>query len=194
MNICLFGGTFDPPHNGHLAIARQCLSRFQIERVLFVPSYIAPHKTSRTVSPVHHRLTMLRLALQSHPNFAVSEVEIKRGGVSYSIETILQIKKIYRLTQKNLFFLIGSDSLTEFHAWHEPERILAEARVVVATRPHYPVEGIPAEFRDRVELLANPLYDISSSVIRQKVGNGESIEGLVPENVADYIHRHGLYK
>lgn len=194
MKLGLYGGTFDPPHNGHLAIAQQCLTRFQLNRILFIPTYIAPHKTSREISTARDRLAMLRLALQPFPDFEISKVEIERRGVSYSIDTILQIKKELNLERKDLYFLIGIDSLAEFHSWYQPQRIMAEVQVVVADRPQYSLSDIAVEFCEQVEFLSNPLIDISASTIRQRVKNGEPICGLVPEKVAEYIHCHQLYK
>ncbi|HDP69103.1 MAG TPA: nicotinate (nicotinamide) nucleotide adenylyltransferase [Candidatus Marinimicrobia bacterium] len=194
MKLGLYGGTFDPPHNGHLAIAQQCLTQFQLNRILFIPTYIPPHKTSREISTARNRLAMLRLALQPFPDFEISKVEIERRGVSYSIDTILQIKKELNLERKDLYFLIGIDSLAEFHSWYQPQRIMAEAQVVVAARPQYSLTDIAVEFCEQVEFLSNPLIDISASTIRQKVKNGEPICGLVPEKVAEYILCHQLYK
>ena len=194
MRICLYGGTFDPPHNGHMAIAEQCRKNLNIDRILFIPAFLAPHKTNVKISSAKDRLAMLRLAIQPYPGLEISELEIDRKGISYSIDTILQVKKELNLTSENLYFLIGTDSLVELHTWRQPERILDESRVVVAARPHYSMDDIPVDYRNRVEILSNPLMDISSTEIRQKVQRHESIRHLVLGSVTDYINRHKLYQ
>lgn len=194
MKICLYGGTFDPPHNGHLAVADQCRQILNIDRILFIPAFMAPHKTNIKISSAADRLTMLRLAIQPYPHFEISELELQRKGISYSIDTILQIKRDLNLTRDELFFLIGADGLKELHTWRDPDRILAESRVVVAGRPNYSLDDVPADYRGRVEILSNPLMDISSTDIRQKIQNHESVYHLLPKSVADYIERHKLYQ
>ena len=194
MKTCLFGGTFDPPHNGHVAIAEQCRKKLNNDRVIFIPAFLAPHKTDVKISSAKDRLAMLRLAIQLYHGLEISELEIDRRGISYSIDTILQIKKELNLTSENLYFLIGTDSLAELHTWRQPERILDESRVVVAGRPHYSMDDVPMDYRNRVEILSNPLVDISSTEIRQKVQRHESIRHLVPGSVADYINCHKLYQ
>ena len=194
MKTCLFGGTFDPPHNGHVAIAEQCRKKLNNDRVIFIPAFLAPHKTDVKISSAKDRLAMLRLAIQLYHGLEISELEIDRRGISYSIDTILQIKKELNLTSENLYFLIGTDSLVELHTWRQPERILDESRVVVAARPHYSMDDIPVDYRNRVEILSNPLMDISSTEIRQKVQRHESIRHLVLGSVTDYINRHKLYQ
>jgi len=194
MRICLYGGTFDPPHNGHMAIAEQCRKNLNIDRILFIPAFLAPHKTNVKISSAKDRLAMLRLAIQPYPGLEISELEIDRKGISYSIDTIIQIKKALSLNSENLYFLIGADSLAELHTWRQPERILDESRVVVAGRPHYSMDDVPVDYRNRVEILSNPLMDISSTEIRQKVERHESVRYLIPESVADYINIHKLYR
>ncbi|MBU0711136.1 nicotinate-nucleotide adenylyltransferase [bacterium] len=194
MRICLYGGTFDPPHNGHLAIAEQCLKNLNIDRAIFIPAFLAPHKTNVKISSAKDRLAMLRLAIQPYPGLEISELEIDRKGISYSIDTIIQIKKALSLNSENLYFLIGADSLAELHTWRQPERILDESRVVVAGRPHYSMDDVPVDYRNRVEILSNPLMDISSTDIRQKVERHESVRHLIPESVAGYINIHKLYR
>ena len=194
MKVCLYGGTFDPPHNGHLAIAEQCQRMLKIDHFLFIPAFSAPHKTNTKTSSVKDRLAMLKLAIQPYAGFEISELEIDRKGVSYSIDTISQIKEYLCLRSDNLFFLIGADSLVELHTWRQPERILDESRVVVAARPHYSVEDVPVNYRNEVEVLSNPLMDISSTEIRQKVQLNEPIRHLVPKSVLDYIECHKLYR
>lgn len=193
MNICLYGGTFDPPHNGHLEIAGQCRRQFNIDRVYFIPAFLAPHKTDVTITAVSHRLAMLKSALQPYSGFNISEIEIKRQGISYSIDTILAMKHEFRLNRKEIFFLIGTDSLKEFDTWREPQRILNECQVIVAGRPGYSTDSIPEKYRKKVLVLSNPLMDISSTDIRQKIRLKQPVDDLLPRQVLDYIARNKLY-
>jgi len=194
MRVCLFGGSFDPPHLGHLEIAEYIRDELQFDLILFIPAYIAPHKVKYRITSAEHRLEMLKLALKDRPGLELSDLEIRRRGISYSIDTILQIKKIMSLRSDDLYFLIGADSLLDLQTWREPERILTESRLLVAARPDFSIDNIPENLRGRVKFLANPLLDISSTQIRQNIKNNHPVQQLVPDSVADYIARNGLYK
>jgi len=194
MRVCLFGGSFDPPHLGHLGIAEYIRDELQFDLILFIPAYIAPHKVKYRITSAEHRLEMLKLALKDRPGLELSDLEIRRRGISYSIDTILQIKKIMSLRSDDLYFLIGADSLLELQTWREPERILTESRLLVAARPDFSIDNIPENLRGRVKFLANPLLDISSTQIRQNIKNNHPVQQLVPDSVADYIARNRLYK
>jgi nicotinate-nucleotide adenylyltransferase len=193
MSICLFGGTFDPPHNGHIRIAESVREQLQIDTVLFIPAFIPPHKQSNYLSSTTDRLTMLKLAIAGKTSLEICEVEIKRQGVSYSIDTIRAIKQTRNLKREELYFLIGADSLLELHLWKDPEMILTEARVLVAARPNFDLNLVRPEFRSEVEIIESPLMDISSSLIRDRIKKGRSIRELVPVAVAAYIREQRLY-
>jgi len=194
MSICLYGGTFDPPHLGHLAIAEYIRDNLNIETVIFIPAYIAPHKTKYSVSSVEDRLKMLQLAVSDHSELQISEVEIQRKGVSYSIDTIRQIKEEMDIIRKDLYFLIGADSLLEFHTWRDPVKILEESSVLVVRRPGFDIRAVSEEFRNKIQMVSAPLIDISATMIRRKIRDGKSIRSLVPALVEDYILRKGLYR
>jgi len=194
MSICLYGGTFDPPHLGHLAIAEYIRDNLNIETVIFIPAYIAPHKTKYSVSSVEDRLKMLQLAVSDHSRLQISKVEIQRKGVSYSIDTIRQIKEEMDIRRKDLYFLIGADSLLEFHTWRDPVKILEESSVLVVRRPGFDIRAVSEEFRNKIQMVSAPLIDISATMIRRKIRDGKSIRSLVPALVEDYILRKGLYR
>ncbi|MBU4445483.1 MAG: nicotinate (nicotinamide) nucleotide adenylyltransferase [Candidatus Marinimicrobia bacterium] len=194
MSVCLYGGTFDPPHLGHLAIAEYIRDKLNIETVLFIPAYIAPHKIKYSVSSVEDRLKMLQLAVSDHSGLQISNVEIQRKGVSYSIDTIRQIKEGMDIRSKDLYFLIGADSLLEFHTWRDPDKILEESSVLVAGRPGFDIREVSEEFRNKIQMVSAPLIDISATMIRQRIIDGKSIRSLVPALVEDYILRKGLYR
>ena len=194
MSICLYGGTFDPPHLGHLAIAEYIRDNLNIETVIFIPAYIAPHKIKYSVSSVEDRLKMLQLTISDHSGLQISKVEIQRKGVSYSIDTIRQIKEEMDIRSKDLYLLIGADSLLEFHTWRDPDKILEESSVLVAGRPGFDIREISEEFRNKIQMVSAPLIDISATMIRRRIREGKSIRSLVPALVEDYILRKGLYR
>jgi len=194
MSICLFGGTFDPPHNGHIRIAASVREQLQIDTVLFIPAFIPPHKQRRSLSSTDDRLAMLELAIAGKTGFEISELETQRQGVSYSIDTIRAIKQARNLKRDELYFLIGADSLLELHLWKDPEKILTESRVLVAARPNFDLSRVRPDFRSKVEIIESPLMDISSSLIRERIKEGHSIRELVPPAVAAYIIEQRLYQ
>jgi len=194
MSICLFGGTFDPPHNGHIRIAASVREQLQIDTVLFIPAFIPPHKQRRSLSSTDDRLAMLKLAITGKTGFEISELETRRQGVSYSIDTIRAIKQARNLKRDELYFLIGADSLLELHLWKDPEKILTESRVLVAARPNFDLNCVRPDFRSKVEIIESPLMDISSSLVRERVKQKQSIRELVPTAVAAYIGDQDLYR
>jgi nicotinate-nucleotide adenylyltransferase len=190
MKIGVFGGTFDPPHNGHLIVAGYIRGKLGLDRIVFVPSWISPHKRSKNVADPAHRLAMLQVAIEERHGFEVSDIEVKRGGVSYTVDTL---RSLADTTRADLFLLIGADNFVEFWTWHDPEGILSLARLVVMTRPGaslspdatLPVGGV---------LVAVPEIGVSSTEIRSRIGEGRSVRHLLPERVESYIRRHDLYK
>lgn len=194
MKCCLFGGTFDPPHTGHLIIVEHVRQARDIEKVLFVPAYRPPHKTAKAVTSVERRLEMLALALAGNPHFQRSDLEVRRRGVSYTVDTLRQLRDKYGYHKNDLGIIIGADSLSDFHTWKEPGAITDLARLLVAPRPGVSLDPDRDYQTIKFELLDTPLIDLSSRMIRQRVARGLSIRYLVPEKVAEYIKRHGLYQ
>jgi len=194
MSVGLFGGTFDPPHIAHLIIARTALEQLPVEQVIFIPAAKAPHKCNRSGSAPEIRLAMLQLAVETDSRLDVSKVEIERGGISYSIDTIRQIKATLGLNTAECYFLIGSDSLMQLDLWRSPVEILAETRVVVIPRPDFRPEMVRPDYLTQVRFLDCPLLEISSSMIRKRVWQGLPIRWLVPPVIEDFICTHQLYK
>ncbi|MCR4439217.1 MAG: nicotinate-nucleotide adenylyltransferase [bacterium] len=194
MRLGLFGGTFDPIHLAHLILADWVREEEKLDRVLFVPADTPPHKVHRTLSPPWQRLAMVRLATADCPFFEVPDLEIRRGGVSYTIDTVLAVRELYGLGSDQLFLIAGSDSLHEMDSWREPERIFAECRVVVVRRPGFDPAEAPPQFAAKAKLSKAPLVEISSSQIRERVRAGKSIRYLVPAGVERFIVEHGLYR
>lgn len=191
MKVCLFGGTFDPPHIGHLLIAQTVCEAESFDKMMFVPAYMPPHKAD--VTPINHRLKMLELAVEGNPNFEISDIEIKRGGVSYSIETIQSIKNEMNLSKDNLFYLIGSDSLSEFHTWKDPENILESCNLIVAIRPGFRPSDIPSWILHRIQFANIPRFEISSTQIRHRWVENKTIRYMVTLPVWDYIEKNKLF-
>ena len=214
--IGLFGGTFDPPHVGHLALAEWARESLRLERVLLVPAGLPPHKGRARLSSVEHRVAMTRLAARDNPAFTVSTLEARRDGPSFTVDTLRALRR--REPRARIFLLMGADSLEEFPDWHDPPGILALATLAVAARPgaraaegravwaraaapasrRLAAAGAAAPRRPgraaRVVWLRNPGLDLSSRAIRARVRAGRTVRYLVPDAVARYIARHRLYR
>jgi nicotinate-nucleotide adenylyltransferase len=184
--IGVFGGTFDPPHAGHLALAERARDELGLARVLFVPAADPPHK--RAYTPLAHRLAMARLAVRGFPAFAVSDLEARRAGPSYTVDTLRELHR--RHPAAELWLLLGEDSLRDLPAWRDPSAIATLARIAVAPRP-----GVHARPRagTRVTWLSAPALDIASHDLRARARRGESLRVLVPDPVIAYARRHRLY-
>ena len=192
--IGVFGGTFDPPHLGHLAMAEWAWARLRLDRVLFVPAALPPHKLGRRLSGPEHRLAMTRLAVRGNPAFAVSDLEVRRTGPSFTLDTLRAVRA--RHPGARLFLLMGADSLADFPAWREPAAIARLATLVVAARPDRRRAARPARLPRgaRIVHLDNPVVDVSASALRARARARRPLRYLVPDTVAAYIERHRLYR
>ncbi len=186
------GGTFDPIHVAHLIIAEEALDRLGLDRVVFIPAARPPHKSVRGLSPIEDRLAMVRLAIEGNARLGVSDIETRRAGKSYTVETVHELREKFGVDGE-LHFIIGADSLTQFFTWKDPEELLEECRFVVAPRPGVDVEDADPRIRDRAVILDMPAFEISSSDIRERVGHGRSIRYMVPAAVQAYIKEKTLY-
>ena len=191
MKICLFGGTFDPPHIGHLLIAQTICEAEHFDKILFIPANNPPHKDVNT--SLEDRLAMLNTAVEGNPNFHISDVEIRRGGISYTIDTVKMIKEDFVHENDEIFYLIGSDSLMDFHNWKAPRGILDECQVVVAIRPGFQPSDIPAWILHRIQFANIPRFEISSTNIRHRWKENKTIRYMVTLPVWEYINENNLY-
>jgi nicotinate-nucleotide adenylyltransferase len=211
--IGLFGGTFDPVHCGHLRAAEDVQRAFALDKVLFIPSFIPPHKERKGIAPAGDRLEMVALACREEPRFAASSIEVDAGDKSYSIITVGKIKR--RHPGAWVFFIVGVDAFLEIGTWREHERLLRECMFIVISRPGYGFEdarrvvaggggavravpaGGPVDGRRfgaaRIFFLEIEALDISSTEIRDRVRTGRPLEGLVPAPVERYIRERRLY-
>jgi nicotinate-nucleotide adenylyltransferase len=192
MNIGVFGGTFDPPHIAHLVVAEHVREALCLDRILFVPSATPPHKRGRPITPSLHRLNMLRLAVERNPLFDVLPYEVEKGGVSFTVDTLAELKR--PAPGDGLFLLIGMDNYRDFDTWREPERILSMATVVVMTRPGFVLDMGAFAGDKRIIRVEVPAMDVSSTGIRERLRDGASVQSLIPERVAEYIGEHDLYR
>jgi nicotinate-nucleotide adenylyltransferase len=181
--VGVFGGTFDPVHVGHLAVANAALDELGLERVYFVPARRSPLKEDGPVASAEDRLAMLTAATEHEPRFRVSPMEVERKGPSFTIDTLEALRG-----EGELFLILGSDAYADFERWREPERIRELATIVVAARPGAP--NAP----QGVRLLDSPLMDVSSRELRARASRGRSLRYLVPEAALRYIEEHRLYR
>lgn len=196
--IGVLGGTFDPIHNGHLAAADDVAWRLSLDTILFVPNRRPPHKQDQHISEPRHRAAMVELAIAGNPRFAASDVELRREGLSYTIDTLRELQA--RWPGTDLVFLVGCDALPHLHTWHQPEGILEEFGLVVMARP----TGSPVDWgalterfpgiRERVEVVDVAELDISARDIRKRVAEGAPIRYYVQPAVERYIRLHRLYR
>jgi nicotinate-nucleotide adenylyltransferase len=192
MKIGIFGGSFNPPHIGHLIAADSVLEQLRLDKVLFIPASIPPHKKAERILDAHHRLLMVEYAIRDNPRFELSDLEIQRGGLSYTVDTLRTIAET--MPGANLHLLLGSDMLMDFPAWRSPDEILVLAELVALTRPGFPIPALPPQIRKEVLEARIPEIGISSSEIRRRVREKKSIRYLVPPEVHAYIEMHRLYQ
>ena len=191
MKICLFGGTFDPPHIGHLLIAQTVYEAENFDKILFIPAYEPPHKNN--VTPMKHRIEMVKIAISDNPNFEYSDVDIVRKGISYTIDSIVDIKRNYKLTNDEIYYLIGSDSLIDFKNWKDSKEILDECNVIVAIRPGFRPSDIPHWILQKVHFANIPRFELSSSKIRSRWVKNLTIRYMVTLPIWEYINENNLY-
>ena len=196
--IGVMGGTFDPIHIGHLAIAEEAREALQLDRVVFVPAGVPPHKPSGSVTPVEHRLAMVEAAVFDNPDFEVSTIEIDRPGPSYTVDTVEALAREHPGTLLHL--ILSAETFAELPTWHEPDRLFEAARVAVVPREGYPppdpawlATAFPGR-EGRVDYLESPRLGLSSTAIRARVAAGRSIRYLVPDIVEAYIADNRLYR
>jgi nicotinate-nucleotide adenylyltransferase len=210
----LLGGTFDPIHLGHLRCAEEILEIFGLEKLIFVPASRPPIKTRSNIAPFHHRMEMARLATSENRSFSVSDIEDKKKGTSYSIETVKHFLEEHG-KDLTLFFILGQDAFQDIKLWKDWKNLLLLCNFIVMTRPGYTIkrfeelftgdfasqfiynkviDGFEGPTGSSIFLREVTFLDISSTDIRNRITKGESIRYLVPESVCDYISDHSLYR
>lgn len=187
MRLGLLGGSFNPIHHGHLITATRAAEAVRLDRVLFIPAAVSPLKRSDDLAPDRHRWALLRLAIRGNPLFRASDVELRRGGVSYTVDTLRDLR---RQTRARMFWILGADAARLLPRWKALDEVRRLAELVVVARPG---DRITREM-SKEHLVKAPLLEISSSEIRERVRKGLSLRYLVPEAVDRYIRKKGLYR
>ncbi len=195
MKLCLFQGTFNPIHNAHLRLAEFALSYFKFNKVLFIPAHIPPHKKFEGEENARHRLNMVKLALKDNERFEVSDIEYRRNAPSYTYYTVCELYNVMNLTEKPCF-LIGTDAFRQIETWHKAELLkeLIDFRVFVREKDFNEADfdGLKTKGYS-FECMSLEFEDISSRCIREKIRRGESVCGIIPDRVREYIYENGLY-
>lgn len=188
--VGIMGGTFDPIHHGHLICAEEARWRFSLDEVIFMPAGVPWQKDE--VSSAEDRYLMTLYATGSNEHFSVSRLEIDRAGPTYTLDTLRALHSFYG-DGVDLYFITGTDAVAQILTWKEPEAVLAEARLIAANRPGYPLSEVDEEYRERIEIMEIPALAISSTEIRQRVHSGQPIIYLTPAPVVEHIYERGLY-
>ena len=194
----IFGGSFNPIHYGHLMICEYIKEEMGLDKVIFIPTGNPPHKDLGVSA--EDRYEMVRLAISPNPDFEISDIETTRVNLSYTVDTIRELKKIYK--EEKLHFLIGLDSLFQLKTWKKIGDLSQEIEFVVALRPGYidkeeinnEIDFLRENFGTRINLIKTPLYEISSTDLRERIHEGKSLRYLIPKKVLDYIEESGFYK
>ncbi len=195
--IGILGGTFDPPHVGHLILAQHAVDAIGLTRLLFMPAGDPPHKQMDTKTPVEHRLAMLDCATHDNPQFTISRVDVDRPGPHYSVDMIKLVQAEY--AQSELYFIMGGDSLRNLPKWYQPQELIHLCRIAVMRRPQSEISvdmhatTLP-ELAQRLTIVDAPLIDISSTAIVARIEAGLRIRYLVPDAVLEYINTNQLYR
>ncbi len=190
MAIGLYGGSFDPIHFGHLITTQSVLEKRNLDQIVFMPSYISPLKQDSEPIKDYHRFEMVKLAIKSIPQFSVSDAEIKNKNVSYTFNTLLELKNKYA----DIELIIGLDNLLVFEKWYKPDEIIKMCKVIVMKRHSDNLEVSKNKYFEHAIFVETPNIEISSTEIRNRVKNNLPIDFLVPQSVNEYIFQNGLYK
>ncbi|NQT46379.1 MAG: nicotinate-nucleotide adenylyltransferase [Candidatus Omnitrophica bacterium] len=188
MKIGVLGGTFNPVHNGHLVLAEEVCKKLRLDKMILIPTHLPPHKENASLADAKDRHEMLLIATEGRDLFEVSDIEIKKGGKSYTVETLKELRASYG-DSAQIYFIVGSDSLGELPAWKNLDEVLRLAKFTVVNRPGFEMTGVPAE----TEIVEIPSIDVSSTEIRRLAKEGVPIDNLVPKGVNEYIKEKGLY-
>lgn len=196
--IGVLGGTFDPPHIGHLVIAQEALKHLKLDQVLFAPTHQPPHKPGQKITPINQRLEMVRLAIASESRFVLSRVDVDRPGPTYTVDMLRLLRRQFG-ENVDLYFIMGMDSLANLLTWHKPAELIKLAKLAVFQRPGFQVNleelgrQLPG-IEQAVVFIPAPALEVAASDLQHRVGEGEPIAHLVPDAVAAYIRANGLYR
>ena len=203
MNVGILGGTFDPPHLAHVIPVEIAAAEFALDRVWYVPAFIPPHKQGQNRTDPYHRMAMLAIALKNYPKFQISTVELDRGDVSFTIDTIRHFQNL-KTENDRLFFIMGTDSFLEVHTWYKPAELLGSCDWIIINRGAEISElrknleqleiNLQLNLKQTIHFASSPYLPISSTAIRAKLERGESPSAMLNGGVEEYIHKHSLYR
>lgn len=196
LRLGIMGGTFDPIHYGHLVAAEEALVQFSLDRVIFMPTGEPARKTHQQVTPAEHRYLMTVIATASNPDFAVSRLEVDRPGVTYTVDTMLELRAMYG-PETDLFFITGADAILDILTWKDSARLAGTCTLIAATRPGYDLSRLstqPGADAFAIEPMEVPALAISSTDIRTRIAARRPVRYLLPEAVATYIRKNRLYE
>ena len=197
-SIGIMGGTFDPIHFGHIITAEEVKKEYDLDDVVFVPSGNPPHKKGKIVTAAEHRLAMVRLAIKDREGLSLSDMEIRRGGYSYALDTVNSFYDIYG-EDRDIWFITGADAIVTISHWYKADELMKRCRFIAAARPGYALDENDRSiktYRGRISLFPETALSISSSDIRSLISRGagkDSLKDMLPAEVIDYIWEHGLY-
>ncbi len=194
LNIGLFGGTFDPIHNGHLIIAEYLRDELALDEVWFIPASIHPFKDNKGITAASHRLKMLELATRENKRFRVNDIELRKEGVSYTIDTLNELIRLHQQDKSRFHFFMGMDNVNDLNAWKNPFEILQKCTVIAFGRPGFKPDEAVKELAAQIRFVHVPLLEISSTFVRERVRTGHSVRYIIPEIVEAYIYKNQLYK
>ncbi len=198
MKLGIYGGTFNPVHNGHLIIASSAQQQFSLDRMVFMPAFLSPHKTAPEDAGHWQRYDMVRMAIAGRKGWETSDLEIRRGGASYTVDTLKALRQQH--PNAEFFLVVGSDNLLSLDSWQEPEKVSSMAVILVFQRPGFPLPAAPDELKQRLKwtldyrVITGAAMDISSFEIRRMIREKKNVSELVPPAVLSYIQAHGLYQ
>jgi len=196
VRVGILGGTFDPPHIGHLILGEYAADALGLSRLLYMPAADPPHKRNKPKTPIQHRLAMLHLALADNPRFEISRVDVERTGPHYALDTVQLVQAQH--PQAEIYFVMGSDSLYDLPTWHRPAEFMRACKLAVMRRPGFDAypdmyEDILPGLAQRVVMIDAPLVEVSSTDISRRLAAGRSVRYLVPDSVLAYIQQNRLY-
>lgn len=198
LKIGIFGGTFDPPHIGHLAITKKALDQLKLNKVLWVVTQTPPHKIGKVISPVEIRVEMVKGVIKNYPEFEISRIDIDRPGPHYTVDTVSLIQKMY--PEAELYYLMGGDSLRDLPKWARPQELISKVKLAVLKRPGsefdlHELEKIIPGITQKIVFIHHPLkYDIASHIIREGIEQGKNMNDKLSKGVVEIIQREKLYQ
>jgi nicotinate-nucleotide adenylyltransferase len=192
--IGLLGGTFDPIHNGHLIISEYLRDSLELSEIWFIPAKIHPLKKNEDITCDEFRVQMLELAIENNQYFKCCKIEIERGDISFTIDTVDQLHKEFKQIDPEFYLFIGMDNVNEIDRWKEPMQILEKTKVIAFGRPGFKTNKISEKFLPHLKFIRLPLLEISSTNIRNRIREGKSVRYLVPDAVKNFIEQEGLYQ